>query len=76
MNRSLVNVLVGGFGSSAVARGDDGDKTVREITYSDLAVQLKYAGKVILVPGYGLAMAQAQHACYELEKALEAEGVQ
>lgn len=76
MNRSLANVLIGGFGSSAVAGGDDGDKTVREITYSDLAVQLKYAGKVILVPGYGLAMAQAQHACYELEKSLEAEGVQ
>lgn len=76
MNRSLFNVLLGGFGTSGVASSEDGDKTVSEITYSDLAVQLKYAGKVILVPGYGLAMAQAQHACYELEKALEAEGVQ
>lgn len=76
MNRSLINVLIGNFGSSQADGDDNADKTVREITYSDLAVQLRYASKIVLVPGYGLAMAQAQHACYELQKILEAEGVQ
>lgn len=75
MNRSIVNVLIGGFGAKSSV-SDDGDKSITEITYSDLAVQLKYAQRVVLVPGYGLATAQAQHACHELEKLLEAEGVQ
>ena len=76
MNRSIFNVLIGGLGAKASVGGDDGDKTVRETNPSDLAVQLKYAQKVMIIPGYGLATAQAQHACYELEKSLEAEGVQ
>ncbi|WGK68241.1 NAD(P)(+) transhydrogenase (Re/Si-specific) subunit beta [Candidatus Haliotispira prima] len=76
MNRSLINVLIGGFGSSSAIEGLEGDQTIREVNYSDLAIQLKYAGKVIVVPGYGLAAAQAQHACYELEKQLESDGVQ
>ena len=75
MNRSLVNVLIGGFGSSAAAAGSEGGE-YREVNYSDLAIQLKYASKVAVVPGYGLAAAQAQHACYELEKQLESDGVQ
>ncbi len=76
MNRSLANVLIGGLGSSSAAAGVDGDQSIREVNYSDLAIQLKYASKVIVVPGYGLAAAQAQHACYELEKQLESDGVQ
>ncbi|MEM9424523.1 MAG: NAD(P)(+) transhydrogenase (Re/Si-specific) subunit beta, partial [Spirochaetota bacterium] len=76
MNRSLVNVLIGGLGTSSAAAGVDGDQTIRETNYADLAIQLKYASKVIVVPGYGLAAAQAQHACYELEKQLESDGVQ
>ncbi len=75
MNRSLFNVLVGGFGgSSSGVSSEDGE--VKEVLHGDLAIDLKYAKKVIIVPGYGLAQAQAQHVCYELEKSLEAEGVQ
>ena len=76
MNRSLANVLIGGLGGSSAAAGVDGDQVVREVNVGDLAIQLKYAGKVAVVPGYGLAAAQAQHACYELEKQLESDGVQ
>ena len=76
MNRSLFNVLIGGLGNSSSAAGVEGDQTIREVSYSDLAIQLKYASKVIVVPGYGLAQAQAQHVCYELEKQLESDGVQ
>lgn len=77
MNRSLLNVLIGGLGAKAGSMGgEDGDQVVREITYTDLAIQLKYASKVMVVPGYGLATAQAQHACYELERSLESDGVQ
>ncbi len=76
MNRSLMNVLIGmaggnGGGSATSASGG----SVREVQASDVAVMLKYAGKVIVVPGYGLAVAQAQHACHELEILLESEGV-
>lgn len=74
MNRSLINVIIGGFGSSAVASGGP-EGNVKEATYADLSIQLKYAQKVIIVPGYGLAVAQAQHTCHEMEKLLEAEGV-
>ncbi len=76
MNRSLINVLIGGLGATALAVDGDENKVVREVSFADLAVQLKYSGKVMIVPGYGLAVAQAQHACHELEKQLEAEGVQ
>lgn len=75
MNRSLVNVIIGGFGSSGAASTYDGETVVKEATLTDLAIQLKYSQKVIIVPGYGLAVAQAQHACHELEKNLEEEGV-
>jgi H+-translocating NAD(P) transhydrogenase subunit beta len=77
MNRSLFNVIVGSFGgsASATAGGASGDQVVREISVSDLAVQLKYCQRVRVVPGYGLAVAQAQHLCHELEKFLESEGV-
>ena len=77
MNRSLMNVLIGSFGGGAKA-GVTGDKDqghFKEINLSDTAVVMSYANKVMIVPGYGLAVAQAQHACHELEKLLEEKGV-
>ena len=80
MNRSLKNVLIGSFGSSATATGGaqrtTGGGTYKEISLSDTAVLMSYASKVMIVPGYGLAVAQAQHACHELEKLLTAKGVE
>jgi H+-translocating NAD(P) transhydrogenase subunit beta len=77
MNRSLANVLIGSFGGSkagpAGAKGEQG--AYKEISLSDSAVVMSYATKVFIVPGYGLAVAQAQHACHELEKLLEEKGV-
>ena len=75
MNRSLLNVIMGGFSSSGGGAGGNAEGSVKEVAFGDLAIQLKYAQKVIIVPGYGLAVAQAQHACHELEKSLEDEGV-
>ncbi|MDW7691974.1 NAD(P)(+) transhydrogenase (Re/Si-specific) subunit beta [Flammeovirgaceae bacterium SG7u.111] len=76
MNRSLVSVVIGGFGSSGAAAAGGRDEVVKEARHADLAIQLKYAQKVMIVPGYGLAVAQAQHTCHELETMLEEEGVQ
>ncbi len=76
MNRSLLNVVIGGFGGGGKSSGSDREQVVREAALGDTAIQLKYSSKVIIVPGYGLAVAQAQHTCHELEKALEAEGVE
>ncbi|MBO0785922.1 MAG: NAD(P)(+) transhydrogenase (Re/Si-specific) subunit beta [Actinobacteria bacterium] len=77
MNRSLRNIMIGGFGTGdaqvAVA-GPAGD--VRSTTADDAAIQLAYAQKVIIVPGYGLAAAQAQHQAAELAKVLEERGVE
>ncbi|MFZ9207925.1 MAG: NAD(P)(+) transhydrogenase (Re/Si-specific) subunit beta, partial [Sediminibacterium sp.] len=77
MNRSLTNVLIGSFGGNAAggsaAAGPQG--AYKEISISDAAVCMSYANKVIIVPGYGLAVAQAQHVCHELEKLLEDKGV-
>ena len=77
MNRSLLNVLIGSFGGSSHSSSGSSSSggTVREITLSDTAVLMSYANKVIIVPGYGLAVAQAQHTCHELEKLLESKGV-
>lgn len=78
MNRSLANVLIGSFGGGAKA-GPAGQKdqgAYKEISISDTAVVMSYANKVMIVPGYGLAVAQAQHACHELEKILEEKGVE
>jgi H+-translocating NAD(P) transhydrogenase subunit beta len=76
MNRSLKNVLIGSFGGGAAAAGAKKDQgAYKEISLSDTAVVMSYAHKVIIVPGYGLAVAQAQHACHELEKLLESKGV-
>jgi NAD(P) transhydrogenase subunit beta len=79
MNRSLQNVLIGSFGGNkAAASGGTtaSGGTYKEITLSDAAMVMSYANKVIIVPGYGLAVAQAQHTCHELEKLLESKGVQ
>ena len=77
MNRSLLNVLVGNFGGpAATGAAQSAQGTVKEITKSDTAILMKYAKKVVIVPGYGLAVAQAQHTCHELETLLEEEGVE
>jgi NAD(P) transhydrogenase subunit beta len=78
MNRSIANVLFGAFGqvsasAAAVAAGDGGH--VRSATAEDVAVMLAYANKVVFVPGYGLAVAQAQHDVRALADILEAKGV-
>jgi NAD(P) transhydrogenase subunit beta len=79
MNRSIGAILAGGFGTgdeqSAVAT-TTGRGAVREITVDDAAVQLAYAGKVVIVPGYGLAAAQAQHEVVALAQALTERGVE
>lgn len=77
MNRSLANVIFGALTAKAGASGgSDGDKTVRETTITDAAIMMSYAKKVTFVPGYGLAVAQAQHVCHELDRLLEEKGVE
>jgi NAD(P) transhydrogenase subunit beta len=76
MNRSLLNVIIGGFGGGGASGGSGREEVVKEATHADLAIQLKYSNKIIVVPGYGLAVAQAQHAMHDLEKLLEVEGVE
>src|SRR6187551_368705 len=69
MNRSLANVLIGSFGGGGAAAASGVKKeqgAYKEITLSDTAVLMTYANKVIIVPGYGLAFAHAQHACHDL----------
>jgi NAD(P) transhydrogenase subunit beta len=78
MNRSLTNVLFGAFGaqtSGGTAVGTIGDRAVREATAEDAAVAMAYSQTAILVPGYGLAVARAQHQLKELGELLEARGV-
>src|SRR4030081_2686470 len=79
MNRSLTNVLFGAFGAAtattAGAKTDDG-RTFREVSAEDAAILLGYAQSVIIVPGYGLAVAQAQHNVRELADLLEAKGIE
>ncbi len=74
MNRSLLSVLLGGFGGGGSVEGEDGG-VIKEISVSDAAVLLSYSQKVVIVPGYGLAVAQAQHTAHEMEKLLEGKGV-
>jgi len=77
MNRSIANILVGGFGvaeGSQAAMTSEGG-TIREVSVDDAAIQLAYASKVVIVPGYGLAVAQAQHGVRELADLLEARGI-
>lgn len=76
MNRSLLNVIIGAFGVAGAGGTEDTDKTVKEISLSDAAVLLSYSQKVFIVPGYGLAVAQAQHLCHELDNLLASKGVE
>ncbi len=77
MNRSLANVVFGAFGSgdSAGTSGDGGEKTVRRTSPEEAALLLAYASSVVIVPGYGLAVAQAQHEAKKLVDLLERRGV-
>ncbi len=77
MNRSILNIIAGGFGGGegTMAPVGAGGGTVREVSADDAAIQLAYAQHVIVVPGYGLAVAQAQHAVRELAELLESRGV-
>lgn len=77
MNRSLGNILFTSFGAAAGTQiKGSADQVAREITQYDTAILLNYAQRVIVVPGYGLAVAQAQHVVHDLEKALEEKGVE
>ena len=76
MNRSIPAIIAGGFGGGGVApSGAAGDKHVNATSAADAAIQMAYANQVIVVPGYGLAVAQAQHAVKDLAKLLEERGV-
>ena len=77
MNRSFFNVILGGFGSDeGIAVSTQGDKTVRQGSAEDASFIMQNAGKVIIVPGYGMAVAQAQHALREMSDVLKEAGVQ
>jgi H+-translocating NAD(P) transhydrogenase subunit beta len=77
MNRSIANIFKGGFGGVSVAAAGDGEeKPVRSTDASDVAIQLAYARKVVVAPGYGMAVAQAQHTVKELATELEKRGVE
>lgn len=79
MNRSIFNVILGGFGGEAAqgaAAGSGTDRAVKAGSADDAAFIMKNASKVIIVPGYGMAVAQAQHALREMADALKAEGVE
>lgn len=78
MNRPLSNVIFGAFGggSDTAASGAATGGTVKDISISDLAVLMNYSRKVVIVPGYGLAVAQAQHVIHEIELLLESRGVE
>jgi NAD(P) transhydrogenase subunit beta len=77
MNRPLSNVIFGAFGAGGAsgASGDDVKGSIKDISISDTAILMNYAKKVVIVPGYGLAVAQAQHVIHELETLLEERGV-
>ena len=78
MNRSFVSVILGGFGGETVgpAAGEEGEKTYHQGAAADAAFMMRNAEKVIIVPGYGFAVAQAQHALREMADLLKAEGVE
>jgi H+-translocating NAD(P) transhydrogenase subunit beta len=77
MNRSIKNVLIGSFGAKSKSTGEKTEQgAYKEISINDAALVMAYAHKVMIVPGYGLAVAQAQHACHELEKVLTGKGVE
>ncbi len=75
MNRSLGNVIIGAFGGGGAAVNDEAG-VIKETSVSDAAVMLNYSHKVLIIPGYGLAVAKAQYLCHELDKMLEENGVE
>jgi H+-translocating NAD(P) transhydrogenase subunit beta len=75
MNRSIANIMVGGFGGVTLAAADSDGKTARSTDAPSVAMQLAYARRVVVTPGYGLAVAQAQHTVRELADELEQRGV-
>jgi len=78
MNRSLVNVIFGSFGGSDEQVSDASETikgSIKKTTVSDVAILMNYSQRIIIVPGYGLAVAQAQHAIHELEQLLESKGI-
>jgi NAD(P) transhydrogenase subunit beta len=80
MNRSIPAIVAGGFGGGGAVAGAEGAGehagTIKSVSALDAAIQLAYANRVMIVPGYGMAVAQAQHAVRELAKELEARGVE
>jgi NAD(P) transhydrogenase subunit beta len=80
MNRSIPAIIAGGFGgviTTGGGAGEDGvEKPVRSTSAADAAIQMTYANRVVVVPGYGMAVAQAQHAVHEMTKLLEAKGIE
>jgi NAD(P) transhydrogenase subunit beta len=78
MNRSIANIVMGGFGGAVAAPAggaDEEGRTVTSTSADDVAIQLSYADQVVVVPGYGMAVAQAQHAVRELSEELEKRGI-
>jgi NAD(P) transhydrogenase subunit beta len=75
MNRSLMNVLIGGFGSSGGGSAVAVDQSVKQTNANDAGIMLRYSSQVVVIPGYGMAVAQAQKTCKELELLLEECGV-
>jgi NAD(P) transhydrogenase subunit beta len=78
MNRSILSIVAGGFGGGArgAAATSSGDQVAKSTSAADAAIKLAYANQVIVVPGYGLAVAQAQHAVKDMAKVLEARGIE
>jgi NAD(P) transhydrogenase subunit beta len=78
MNRSLARVIFGSFGLApkGAAAAGQGDQSMREIAASEVAIMMGYARKIIIIPGYGLAVGQGQHLVHELEQTLEKRGVE
>jgi NAD(P) transhydrogenase subunit beta len=79
MNRSIPAIVAGGFGGTSAAAGSAGDpvdQTVRQTSAADAALQMGYASQVVIVPGYGMAVSQAQHAVREMASLLEGRGVE
>jgi len=76
MNRPLQNVIFGAFGGGSATSTNAAGGTTKDVSVSDLAVLMNYSKKVVIVPGYGLAVAQAQHVIHEIETTLEARGVE
>jgi NAD(P) transhydrogenase subunit beta len=79
MNRSIPAIVAGGFGGVVTAGGvtaEGVERTVRSTSAADAAIQMAYANRVVVVPGYGMAVAQAQHAVHEMTKLLEKKGIE